>query len=101
MKSILVTGASKGIGLEFSQQYLHQGYRVFAASRKPENSLELQHFKSQYNDPLVIHQLDISDEESRHNFYQALIDANRDDGCSYEQRWSLQVTKNMIIDLEI
>jgi NAD(P)-dependent dehydrogenase (short-subunit alcohol dehydrogenase family) len=73
MKSILVTGASKGIGLEFSRQYLHQGYRVFAASRKPENSLELQHLKSQYNDHLVIHQLDVSDEESRHNFYQALL----------------------------
>jgi len=73
MKSILVTGASKGIGLEFNRQYLHQGYRVFAASRKPENSLELQHLKSQYNDHLVIHQLDVSDEESRHNFYQALL----------------------------
>ena len=72
MKNILVTGASRGIGLEFSRQYLHKGHRVFAASRKPENSLELQHLKSQYHDHLVIHALDVSDEESRHNLFQAL-----------------------------
>ena len=72
MKQILITGASKGIGLEFTRQYLHGGHRVFGASRKPENSSELQRMKTQHKDRLIVHQLDVSDEESRHHLYQVL-----------------------------
>lgn len=72
MKNVLITGASKGIGLEFTRQYLQGGNRVFGASRKPENSSELQQLKSQHGDRLVIFQLDVSSEESRNIFYQAL-----------------------------
>ena len=42
MKDILITGGSKGIGLEFTRQYLHQGCRVFAASRQPDDFEALQ-----------------------------------------------------------
>jgi NAD(P)-dependent dehydrogenase (short-subunit alcohol dehydrogenase family) len=73
MKDIVVTGGSQGIGLEFTRQYLQQGHRVFAASRKAESSSGLQQLKTQYGDLLAIHQLDVSDAESRHDFYQALF----------------------------
>jgi NAD(P)-dependent dehydrogenase (short-subunit alcohol dehydrogenase family) len=46
MKSILVTGGSRGIGLEFTRQFLGKGHRVFAASRFPEKSGELQKLKA-------------------------------------------------------
>lgn len=72
MKDILVTGGSKGIGLEFTRQYLHKGCRVFAASRKPEKSEALQQLQAQYHDQLVIHQLDVADEVSRREFSQVL-----------------------------
>ena len=72
MKDVLITGGSRGIGLEFTRQYLHRGCRVFAASRKPENSEVLQQLKAEFNDPLIIYQLDVADEESRRDFFQAL-----------------------------
>jgi NAD(P)-dependent dehydrogenase (short-subunit alcohol dehydrogenase family) len=76
MKDILVTGGSQGIGLEFTRQYLHRGWRVFAASRKPEESETLQQLQVQYDNQLVIHQLDVADEGSRGDFFQALAAEN-------------------------
>ena len=32
MKTILVTGTNKGIGLEFARQYLNEGFKVIATS---------------------------------------------------------------------
>lgn len=72
MKKVLVTGGSRGIGLEFTRQYLQQGFRVFAASRNPGHSGELQQLKAQHGDSLVIHQLDVGDQASRRDFFQAL-----------------------------
>lgn len=39
MPTILITGANRGIGLALAQSYRHDGWRVFAASRKPDESL--------------------------------------------------------------
>ena len=72
MRNILVTGGSRGIGLEFTRQYLSKGHRVFAASRKPENSSELKKLKTEFDDQLSIHPLDISVEDSRHQLFQRL-----------------------------
>jgi len=72
MKDILITGGSKGIGLEFTRQYLHQGCRVFAASRKPDESEALQQLQILYDDRLVIYTLDVADDGSRRDLFQAL-----------------------------
>jgi NAD(P)-dependent dehydrogenase (short-subunit alcohol dehydrogenase family) len=72
MKSILVTGGSRGIGLEFTRQYLNKGFRVFAASRNPERSSQLQELKAESDDRLSIHQLDVSAEDSRHHLFRQL-----------------------------
>jgi NAD(P)-dependent dehydrogenase (short-subunit alcohol dehydrogenase family) len=72
MKDILITGGSKGIGLEFTRQYLHQGCRVFAASRQPDDSEALQQLQILYDDRLVIHKLDVADYGSRRDLFQAL-----------------------------
>jgi NAD(P)-dependent dehydrogenase (short-subunit alcohol dehydrogenase family) len=72
MKSVLVTGGSRGIGLEFARQYLQKGFQVFAASRNAEKSRELGQLDAQYGDLLAIHQLDVGDEDSRRQLYRAL-----------------------------
>ena len=41
MPSILITGANRGLGLEFAKQYAEAGYRVFATARDPAAAKEL------------------------------------------------------------
>ncbi len=41
MPTILITGANRGLGLEFVRQYLGAGYDVIATCRKPEAAEEL------------------------------------------------------------
>ncbi len=72
MKTVLITGGSRGLGLEFTKQYLEMGFRVLAASRNSTKSTELQQLKSKYDNLLTIYQLDVSDEESRHQLYQKI-----------------------------
>jgi NAD(P)-dependent dehydrogenase (short-subunit alcohol dehydrogenase family) len=70
MKNIVITGGSRGIGLEFTRQYLEKGYRVFAASRYPEDSSDLLKLKTEFGDLFFICQLDVSSDDSRHQFFQ-------------------------------
>ena len=42
MQTVLITGASRGIGLEFTRQYLASGWRVIACCRQPEAATALQ-----------------------------------------------------------
>jgi NAD(P)-dependent dehydrogenase (short-subunit alcohol dehydrogenase family) len=39
---VLITGANRGIGLEFTKQYAHDGWRVFACCREPQSASALQ-----------------------------------------------------------
>jgi NAD(P)-dependent dehydrogenase (short-subunit alcohol dehydrogenase family) len=41
MPSILITGANRGLGLEFAKQYAAAGFRVFATARAPKEAGEL------------------------------------------------------------
>ncbi|MBB5638284.1 NAD(P)-dependent dehydrogenase (short-subunit alcohol dehydrogenase family) [Pedobacter cryoconitis] len=41
MKTVLITGANKGIGLETARQLLEQGYFVYLGSRNKKNGLEV------------------------------------------------------------
>lgn len=41
MPTVLITGASRGIGLEFARQYADDGWRVLACCRKPAATEEL------------------------------------------------------------
>lgn len=63
MQSVLVTGASRGLGLEFARQYAADGHRVHACVRHPEQAADLRALRARY--PMVsVHALVVGDRRS-------------------------------------
>lgn len=60
----MITGANRGIGLEYVKQLLARGDEVFAMCRQPASASDLQELKSRYSDKLSIVALEITDPES-------------------------------------
>lgn len=60
MPTILITGANRGLGLEFSRQYAADGWRVIACCRNPEQANELQELAAGAVD-LTVENLDVND----------------------------------------
>jgi NAD(P)-dependent dehydrogenase (short-subunit alcohol dehydrogenase family) len=58
MPTTLITGASRGIGLEFARQYQAAGWTVHAGARDPERADKL---KALAGPGLTIHRLDVAD----------------------------------------
>jgi NAD(P)-dependent dehydrogenase (short-subunit alcohol dehydrogenase family) len=61
---VLVTGASRGIGLEYARQWLEAGARVFALARDPEGSDGLEKLASRHPDALVAVRCDVAEDDS-------------------------------------
>lgn len=57
--TLLITGANRGIGLEFVKQYLADGFRVIACCRNLNAATELQELTKQY-DNLQLEKLDVT-----------------------------------------
>ena len=57
---ILVTGANRGLGLEFTRQYAERGARIIATARTPEKADELNALAAANKD-IVVEQLDVTD----------------------------------------
>jgi NAD(P)-dependent dehydrogenase (short-subunit alcohol dehydrogenase family) len=62
MPSILITGANRGLGLEFARQYAADGWDVIATARDPKSSKELQQLAKSRNVSLI--RLDVASDES-------------------------------------
>ena len=60
---VLITGSNRGIGLEFTKQYLERGWTVIATARKPEKAEDLRQLGIQYPERLSIYQLDVTNNE--------------------------------------
>ena len=56
--TVLVTGANRGLGLEFARQYAADGWRVIACCRAPKDAPELKKIKAE------VHALDVTSQES-------------------------------------
>jgi NAD(P)-dependent dehydrogenase (short-subunit alcohol dehydrogenase family) len=78
MKTTLITGANRGIGLEFARQYAADGWRVHACSRHPEKSNALNKLTAQYPERINIHALDVSDHVQINRLAQTLADESID-----------------------
>ncbi len=59
----LITGANRGIGLEFVRQLLKREGRVFAACRNPSEAEALHKLQDDYSDQLNIVKLDVLSED--------------------------------------
>jgi NAD(P)-dependent dehydrogenase (short-subunit alcohol dehydrogenase family) len=59
---VFITGANRGLGLEFARQFVAQGARVFAAARKPRGS-ELGPLADEYPGRLSLITLDVTNEQ--------------------------------------
>jgi NAD(P)-dependent dehydrogenase (short-subunit alcohol dehydrogenase family) len=63
MATVLVTGANRGIGLEFVRQYAKEGARAFACCRDPDSAPELQKLATSHG-CVAVHRLDVADGKS-------------------------------------
>lgn len=63
MPSVLITGANRGIGLEFARQYAAAGWRVEAGCRQPERATDLRRLSERHPE-LRVHALDVVDPAS-------------------------------------
>ena len=59
-KVIVITGANRGLGLEFCRQYLAGGNKIYACCRSPEKAFDLLGLKQSAGDRLEIVPLDVS-----------------------------------------
>ncbi|NOQ63290.1 MAG: SDR family NAD(P)-dependent oxidoreductase [Methyloprofundus sp.] len=54
MQTVLITGANRGLGLEFCRQYAEADWLVIAACREPENAASLTQLATQYSKLKII-----------------------------------------------
>jgi NAD(P)-dependent dehydrogenase (short-subunit alcohol dehydrogenase family) len=59
--TVLITGANRGIGLEFTQQYAADGWQVLACCREPNHATALSAVASQFADKISVYALDVAD----------------------------------------
>ncbi len=61
MANILITGANRGIGLEFARGYASDGWRVHACCRDPDRAEALREIAQGSGDRVRLHRLDVTD----------------------------------------
>ena len=61
MTTVLITGASRGLGLELVRQYAGDGTQVIATCRNPAQSPELAALAVRYPDAIRVEALDVTD----------------------------------------
>lgn len=72
MPSVVVTGANRGLGLEFTRQFLALGWTVHVGVRAPAKSAGLAGLAQEAPSRLTIHTLDLSDFASIDRFAAGL-----------------------------
>ena len=85
MKSVVVTGANRGIGLELVKQLLDSGYRVYATYRSEKGGLE-----DITNQNLSLHKMDVRDSagiEELSNSIEGKIDLLINNAGVADGRW--------------
>ena len=73
MTTIMITGASRGLGLEFARQFYNEECRVIATCRSPKDANELNAIGD-----IDVHALDVTDDKSVANLADKLRGENID-----------------------
>ena len=63
MPTVLITGANRGLGLEFARQYAADNWTVLATARDPQKAPELKQVTSKFP-TVAIHKLNLAGNES-------------------------------------
>ena len=74
MPTLLVTGANRGLGLEFTRQYAEAGWQVHACCRNPEDSTALKALHLAHLDRISLHKLDVADFQQIAQLAESLAD---------------------------
>jgi len=74
MKTILVTGTNKGIGLEIVRQYLYEGFKVIATCRNLSKLDNLNELLNSFPDMISVYQMELLDEKSIESFSSKIKD---------------------------
>ena len=64
MKSVIVTGANRGIGIEIALAFARAGYKVFATMRIPDNAIALQQKIKEESLSISMSAMDVNSDES-------------------------------------
>ena len=76
MKTVLITGTSKGIELETVLAFGRAGYKVFATMRNPENAATFKQQIKAESLPISIHKMDVDSDESVKQSMETIIQEN-------------------------
>ena len=72
MEHILITGANRGLGLEFTRQYLERGAHVFAGCRQPAAAASLHGLQARHPQRLSVVALDVAEAEAIRTAHDAI-----------------------------
>lgn len=76
MKSVIITGSNRGIGLEAAVAFGRAGYRVFATMRNKEAGGELLERAASESLNISVHQMDVDSDESVNNCITAILESH-------------------------
>src|SRR3954453_23889750 len=71
MSTVVITGANRGLGLEFTRQYAEDGWTVIAAARDPQKGLELKALAATHKN-IQLASLDVASDRSVAEFKKGL-----------------------------
>jgi len=74
MKTVLITGANRGIGLEHTRAFVARGIRVFAAARSPSDADELNALAASHAGKITVLQYEALDPDSPAHLQAAVGD---------------------------
>lgn len=74
MKKVVITGASKGIGLETAIAFAKAGYKVFATMRNPDGAYELKQKIKEEDLEMGISTMDVDSDASVKNCLSTLVE---------------------------
>jgi NAD(P)-dependent dehydrogenase (short-subunit alcohol dehydrogenase family) len=76
MKSVIITGANRGIGLDTALAFGRAGYKVFATMRNPDAALSLKEKAKEASLDISLMKMDVNSDTSVSQCIQAIIDKN-------------------------
>ena len=76
MKSVVITGANRGIGLDTALAFARTGYKVYATMRNPDGAESLKEKIQEESLTIILMQLDVNSDASVKNCMEAILMEN-------------------------